>query len=87
MLGWLLTKMTEDQREFCIKLSIELIDNTYNRRGRGRERLPHGTSTATPVRLVTVSAGTARHCVDIHSMDLQPPIRPNCFATHLRRQA
>jgi hypothetical protein len=37
MLGWLLTKMTEDQREFCIKLSIELIDNTYNRRGRGRE--------------------------------------------------
>jgi hypothetical protein len=38
MLGWLaykqVTKTTKDQSEFYRKLSKELIDNTYNRRGR-----------------------------------------------------
>jgi hypothetical protein len=39
------TKIGEDQREFYIKLSEELIDNLFDRRGRaGRERPERSTS-------------------------------------------
>jgi hypothetical protein len=57
------TKTKEDRREFYIKLSEELIDNRYDRRGRG------GTANGeqdSPVNSVLATDDTTRCGIGIH---------------------
>jgi hypothetical protein len=57
------TKTKEDQIEFYIKLSEELIDNRYDRRGRGRTENGEPDS---PINSVLATDGTTRCGVGIH---------------------
>jgi hypothetical protein len=55
---------TEDQRDFYIKLSEELIDNSYDRRG--RERTSNNGEPESPVHSVVATDGSTRYGVGIH---------------------
>jgi hypothetical protein len=55
----------ELQRDFYIKLSEELIDNRYDRRGRGRERTSNDEPES-PVNSVVATDGSTRCGVGIH---------------------
>jgi hypothetical protein len=56
---------TEDQRDFYSKLSEELIDNKYDRRGKGGERTSNDEPDS-PVNSLVATDGSTRYGVGIH---------------------